>query len=63
VAWCIVTISSGIVGFPLPLTNRVTAPAMFDVFDDDADDCQLGNEILVSEAGFGIVEADSRTDA
>jgi len=37
------------------------ADAMFDVFDDsdDADDRQLGNEMLVSEAGFGAVDAES----
>jgi len=35
------------------------AEAMFDVFGDDADDRQLGNEILVSEAGFGTVDAES----
>ena len=35
------------------------AEAMFDAFDDDADDRQLGNEILVSEAGFGAVDAES----
>ena len=36
------------------------AEAMFDVFDDDdADDRQLGNEMLVSEAGFGAGDAES----
>lgn len=37
------------------------AEAMFDVFDDDDDDDdrQLGNEMLVSEAGFGAVDAES----
>jgi hypothetical protein len=35
------------------------AEAMFDVFDDDADDRQLGNEMLVSEAGFGTVDAEA----
>ena len=32
---------------------------MFNVFDDDADDRQLGNEILVSEAGFGAGDAEA----
>ena len=35
------------------------AEAMFDVFADDADDRQLGNEILVSEAGFEAGDAES----
>jgi hypothetical protein len=36
------------------------AEAMFDLFDDDdADDRQLGNEMLVSEAGFGAGDAES----
>jgi hypothetical protein len=35
------------------------AEAMFNVFDDDAEDRQLGNEMLVSEAGFGAGDAES----
>ena len=35
------------------------AEAMFDVFGDDDDDRQLGNEMLVSEAGFGAGDAES----